>query len=206
MTTAPPVTTTSPRTALAGRITAWGGLLGVAQGLALLLWPPAVGEDRFSYPLTPTGHVIAQVGFAMQHVLLLVGVVALLRVAGPASRLVRGGVVTAAVGLGLITVLELYVVTLADLATADPRAASVGVLYAVPTLLIGAGMLAGGIGIVRAGLWTGWRRWTALAVGAYVFVALIPGLAGPFAAGRIALAVWMLLFTALGLTLLRAPR
>jgi hypothetical protein len=205
MTTAPPVTT-SHRTALAGRITAWGGLLGVAQGLALLLWPPAVTEDRFSYPLTPTGHVVAQVSFAVQHALLLVGVVALLRVAGPASRLVRGGVATAAVGLGLITVLELWVATLADAAATDPGAAVTGVLYSVPTVLIGAGMLAGGIGIVRAGLWTGWRRWTALAVGAYVFVALIPGLSGPFAAGRIALAVWMLLFTALGLTLLRAPR
>jgi hypothetical protein len=205
MTTAHHVPATAPDTAAAGWICVAGGVVGALQGLAVLGWPPAVGEERFSYPFTETGHAVAQVTFAVQHLALLVGVLALLRVAGPASRTVRGGLGTAAAGLVLLVLVELWGITLADAAVDEPRVALTGALYGVPTVLIGLGMLVAGVGIVRAGWWSGWRRWTVFAVGAFVVVVLLL-VDSTFAVGRIVLAGWMLLFAGVGLTLLRAPR
>lgn len=207
--TTPPMTTAttsaSPRTVLAGRLCVAGGLLGAGQSAVLLLVPPAVGPDRVGYPLTAGGHVVLQLTFVVQHLLLLAGVLALLRVAGPVSRSVRAALGTTAVGLGLLTLVQLYVITLADATTADPRAALNGLLYGVSTILIGLGMLVAGVGIVRAGQWTGWRRWTTLATGAFVVVVVLL-ITSTFTASQIVLGVWMLLFAGVGLTLLRAPR
>lgn len=175
--TTPPMTTAttsvSPRTVLAGRLCVAGGLLGAGQSAVLLLVPPAVGPDRVGYPLTAGGHVVLQLTFVVQHLLLLAGVLALLRVAGPVSRSVR--------------------------------AALNGLLYGVPTILIGLGMLVAGVGIVRAGPWTGWRRWTTLVTGAFVVVVVLL-ITSTFTASQVVLGVWMLLFAGVGLTLLRAPR
>lgn len=197
---------TSPRITRAARLCLWGGLIGAAQAVALLLVPPVVGPERFSYPLDVTGHVLAQMSFAAQHLLLLAGVLALRRLAGPVSRTVRTALATAVAGMGLLTVLESVAITVAGAAVTDPSVVFVSALYGVPTLLIGAGLLVGGIGIVRAGLWDGWRRWVPLVTGAYVFAVLLPGLMGPFWAARVVIGVWMLLFAALGVALLRAPR
>jgi hypothetical protein len=51
-------------------------------------------------------------------------------------------------------------------------------LFAVGPLLTGAGLLVAGILVVRNRRWTGWHRWTPVAVGAYVFAVLIPVLIG----------------------------
>jgi hypothetical protein len=193
-------------TALAGRICCWGGLLGALQSVVLLLVPPAVGEDRVSYPFSSAGYVAAQLSSAVQHALLLVGVLALLRVAGPVSRAVLVALLATAAGLALITVAELAVVAAADMATDDPFPAWFGVLYGIPTVLIGLGLLVAGAGIGRAGCWTGWRRWITLALGAYVAVVLIPLIDTTFAIGQLVLGGWMLLFAGLGLALTRDPR
>jgi hypothetical protein len=190
----------------AARICFWGGLIGAAQAVVLLLVPPVVGPERFSYPFDATGYVLAQLSFAAQHLLLLPGVLALLWAAGPASRTVRPALATAFVGMGLLVMMELVALAVAGAAMTDPSAVLVSALYGIPTLLIGAGLLVGGIGIVRARLWDGWRRWVPLVTGAYVFVVLLPGLMAPFWAGRVVIGVWMLLFAALGVALLRSPR
>jgi hypothetical protein len=43
-----------------------------------------------------------------------------------------------------------------------------------------------------------------LTLGVYVFVPLFPAVIGPMVQGRIAIGVWMLLFAALGIALVRA--
>ena len=72
------------------RAGAWclaGGAIGTAQAAILLAWPGQADSDRFSYPFTSGGFVLAQATFALQHLLLLVGVAALLSV--PAVRVSR---------------------------------------------------------------------------------------------------------------------
>lgn len=197
--------TISIPTGTAGRICFWGGLLGAAQAAVLLVVPAVVDDLRYSYPFTPTGYTVAQVGFAVQHVALVVGLVGLVGVAG-ATRLGRRGAVAAACGMALLTAVELVAIIAANSALDDPQAVVVSSLYSVPTILVGLGLVAAGIGVVRAGPWTGWPRWITLVLGVYVFVVLLPAIVAPFVVGRVAIGLWMLLFAALGVALARVPR
>ncbi|WP_199921525.1 hypothetical protein [Intrasporangium calvum] len=56
-------------------------------------------------------------------------------------------------------------------------------------------------GVLRSALWQGWRRWTPLAIGIATFAVLTPGMFGGFVIARLAIGLWMLLFTALGWSL-----
>jgi hypothetical protein len=129
-----------------------GGLLGAAEGLAMLAWSPQVSDDSFSYPFNDLWYVIAQTSFFVQHVLLVVGVAALLRL--PAVRASRTALIAtgaAAVGLVLLAVDELVALSVYDAATDSPRARLVENLYAPPVMLIGVGLLVAGIALVRRG-------------------------------------------------------
>jgi hypothetical protein len=48
--------------------------------------------------------------------------------------------------------------------------------FSLGPLLTGLGLVAAGTAVLRARRWTGWRRLLPLAVGAYVFVALVPAM------------------------------
>ncbi len=76
------------------------------------------------------------------------------------------------------------------------------VFFGVASILIGIGLVMAGASVVRARTWTGWHRFMPLACGAAVFVIVIPGIFGPFIAGRLAIGIWMLMFAGLGLALL----
>lgn len=202
-------TSTSPahieqRAPVAGWICLAGAVIGFAQALFMLFVAPTVGEDRYSYPLTPTGFTIAQLAFAIQHLMLLVGVVALARSAWTRrSRLAVVGFWIAAVGFLLLTAMEVLALTAADAATVSSEADLVNSLYGIPTIVCGVGLLVGGIGFARASGLLGWRRWLPLVLGAYVFVPLFPAIFAPYVWGRIAIGVWMLLFAGLGWMLIR---
>ena len=91
----------------AGAWCAAAGLVGVAQAALVLAWPKQVSVDRFSYPFTSTGFVVAQATFALQHIPLAIGVAALGGLpAVRASRAARIGVIGAVVGLALLALLE----------------------------------------------------------------------------------------------------
>jgi len=197
---------TAPALTRAGWVCFAGGLLGIAQGAFMLLVPPAVPFERFSYPLTPTGYVIAELTFALQHLMLVVGLVALARSAWAArSRLARVGYWMAAVALVLLAVVEIVALSAANAALTDPEAVLVVSLYGFPTLLAGAGLVLGGAGLARSSGLTGWRRWLPLALGVWVFVPMLPAIFGPYEAGRLALIGWMALFAVLGWMLARTP-
>lgn len=199
---------TMPRNANRSPVAGWiclaGALVGLAQGTVLLLFPPVVGTDRYSYPFSTTGFTIAQLSFAVQHLALVVGVLALARSQwARRSRLARIGFVVAVVGLLGLTAMEVFALTAANSATTSAEAQLVNNLYGAPTMIIGLGLLVGGIGFARSSGLVGWRRWLPLALGVYVFVPLLPAVFGPFAFGRIAIAGWMMLFGALGWMLIR---
>src|SRR3954463_330114 len=102
-------TRTDRSSPLAGWICLVGAVIGVAQGLFMMAVSPVVGADRYSYPFTATGFTIAQLSFAVQHLALLVGVVALARASWTRrSRLAVVGFWIAAVGFLLLTAMELF--------------------------------------------------------------------------------------------------
>jgi len=175
-----------------GWICFWGGLVGAVQAVIMLLWTPEVGADRYSYPMTPGGYVVAQLTFAVQHVALLVGLVALARSAWTArSRPARVGAWASAAGMALLTIME-AVATLVDS------------LYGIPTIVLGVALVVCAVALVRDRSLGAGPRWMVLVLGVYVFVVLLPGIVtGSYTLARIAIGVWMLGFAMLGFLLAR---
>ena len=60
-------------TRVAGVATIIGAATGIIGALLLVLAPPVVATDVFSYPLDATGRAIAQLSFFFNHVLLALG-------------------------------------------------------------------------------------------------------------------------------------
>jgi hypothetical protein len=81
-----------------------------------------------------------------------------------------------------------------------------GTSYGISVTAIGVGMIVAGIAAVRAGVWSGWSRWTPLAIGVAAFAVVTPAMFGGFVAARLGIGFWMLLFAALGAGLLAHGR
>jgi len=208
-TTRTPITTTTSRSVR--RAGAWclgAGLVGAAQAIIMLAWSPQVSQDRYSYPFTGLGFVVAQTSFFLQHLPLVFALAALWWLpATRASRTARIAIVAATAGLTMLTVLELVTIVAYESATDSSRATLVNNLYGPPVILIGAGLLVAGLALLRQGTseWGG-ARWVpalVLVMGLYVFVPLTPAIMGSFLAGRLGIGGWMLLFAVLGYGLTR---
>ena len=191
----------------AGLLCLVGAVIGVISGLVTAFIPPAVSSDWYSYPYTPTGFLVAQVVFILNHVLLLVGILGLARSGAAGTGLLgRVGLWISVLGMATLTVCEVGAMTLATSPYPSPRTDFMDMSYGVASILIGLGLVLAGVAVARAGEWTGWHRFVALICGVAVFVIVIPGVFGPFLAGRLALVVWMLMFTALGWALYTRAR
>jgi hypothetical protein len=192
---------------MAGLLCLIGGVIGVVSGVVMAFIPPAVSPDLYSYPFTPTGFLVAQFVFMSNHVLLLVGILGLARsgVAGT-GLLGRVGLWISVAGMAALTLCEVGAMTLATSPYPSPGTDFMDMAYGVASILIGVGLTLVGVAVVRAGEWAGWRRFVVLVCGVAVFVIVIPGVFGPFLAGRLALVVWMLMFTALGWALYTRAR
>ncbi len=182
-----------------------GALIGVVSALVTAFIPPSVSSERYSYPYTPTGFVMAEMVFIVNHVLLLVGMLGLARSGAVGTgRLGRTGLWISISGMAALTLCEVRAARLANDPYPSPSTDALEGLFGVASVLIGLGLVLAGIAVVRARHWAGWHRFVALTCGVAVFVIVIPGVFGPFLAGRLVLAVWMLMFAALGAALLRA--
>lgn len=176
-----------------------GAVIGALGGLVTGFIPPAVSFDLYSYPYTPSGFRVAQIVFALNHVLLLVGLIGLARSGAVGSSLLgRIGLWVSGIGLVALTLCELGAMTLATSPYPGPGTDLMDTLYGVASILIGVGFLLTGIAVITTRRWIGWQRYVTLICGVAVFVIVIPGVFGPFLAGRLALVVWMVLFMALG--------
>lgn len=176
----------------------WAGVVGAVQAAVVSVWPEAVGTDRYSYPFSSTGFVVAQASFALQHLPLVAAVLALRRLPIVSrSRAARLGVAVAGLGMMLLTAMEVVAMSAANLATGSAHAELVDGLYGIPVTLVGIGFVVAGIALHRSEA-PSWLRFVPLVLGAYVFVPMTPALMGPFVAGRAAIGGWMLVFAALG--------
>lgn len=117
------------------------------------------------------------------------------------ARFARAGAWVATIGMVLLTLAELLAMRYADWANDAATVGLMGTVYGIASTLIGLGMLAAGVGVLRTRAWSGWRRWTPLAIGIAVFVIVMPGTFSGFVLGRLSIAFWMLLFAALGWSL-----
>jgi hypothetical protein len=77
--------------------------------------------------------------------------------------------------------------------------------FSAGTPAMGLGFILVGIAIIRAGRWSGWQRFTALACGVYVPVVLIPAFILAGGVSFPALTVWQLCFLALGIAMRAEP-
>lgn len=185
--------------ARAGLIGAAAGLLGALSALVLMAWPPQVASDLVSYPFTTDGFVAAQAWFAVQHLGLLILLVALARsgATGPGA-IARGGAWLAVAGMSLLALSEVLAMRYAAWNDAEANAGLMGAAYGVSSTVTGVGMCIAGVGVLRARAWRTWRRWTPLAIGLAVFAVVTPGMFGGFVVARLAIGFWMVLFAALG--------
>lgn len=182
------------------------GLAGAASGIYLAVMVPDVSTDRFSYPQGAGEFATIQVFFVVQHLGLLLGLLALVRTgAVPHTRLGLIGTYGAVVGMVGLAAMEAVAITARDVAVDSTTAAVVGAGYGVVSIVQGVSLVAVGSAMVRAGAWQGWRRWVVLALGVWVFFPMIPALATMTDGARLAIAGWMLLFAALGAALMRDP-
>ena len=199
-----PSTLTGPAT-----ICLWAGLLGAASGVFLAFVPPQVADpDLFNYPLGDAGFTVIQLFFVVQHVGLILGVVALAR-SGVAGRERWAGIgfpVTIA-SLGLLTVTEAVCIGAAgESAASGGWATLLNTLYGVSSIGSGVGLILVGVATLRAHRWTDGRRWLPLAMGVWVFVPMTPAMLAGFVPARLGITGWMLLFAALGWVLMADQR
>lgn len=192
---------------MAGLLCLVGAVIGVISALVTAFIPPATSFDRYSYPYTPTGHLLAQLVFMSNHVLLLVGILGLARSGAAGTGLLgRVGLWVSLVGMAALTLCEVGAMTFATSPYPGPGTGFMDTSFGVASILIGVGLVLAGVAVAREGEWTGWRRFVPLICGVAVFVIVIPGVFGPFLAGRLVLAVWMLMFAALGWALYTRAR
>ena len=191
----------------AGLLCIVGSVIGAVSGLVTAFIPPAVSSDWYSYPYTPTGFLVAQLVFILNHVLLLFGILGLARSGAAGTGLLgRVGLWISVLGMATLTLCEVGAMTLATSPFLSPRTNLMDMLYGVASILIGLGLVLAGVAVVRASKWDGWHRFVGLICGASVFVIVIPGVFGPFLAGRLAITVWMLTFAVLGWVLYTRAR
>jgi hypothetical protein len=117
----------------AGQLCFVGALIGAMGGLVTGFIPAAVESDQFSYPYGPTGFLIAQIVFVLNHILVLVGMFGLARI-GP--RLHSGcGVPVCGlrvVGWALLTLGEVVAMTFANSAYPTLRTDTLDTVTALP--------------------------------------------------------------------------
>lgn len=195
---------TSDRVRTLGLVCLVTGVLGALLGLVLAVWPAQVSDDMWSYPLTPGGFTAIQLFFAVHHLGLIAGLVALgaSGVLG-SSRLGRVGLWLSTGGVAMLALTEALAVTVAD-KTLD-EGAMVNSLYGLSTTACGIGLVLAGIAVRREGRWAGWPSYLVLVMGIWVFVPMFPALILSFLGARLAIGAWMALFGALGWLLWRQP-
>ena len=190
-------------TRTAGLVCFWAAVLGAASGVFLVLIEPVVPEDQWSYPLDVAGFAAIQAWFAVQHVGLLLGLLALQWTGAAAgSTLGRRGHAIAAASMAALALTELAAIAAAPNTTDSVLVGVLGAAYGVVTVVLGAGLVMEGIAVLKAKAWQGWRRWIPLMLGVWVFVPMLPALALSFTGARFAIAGWMFLFAALGWALM----
>jgi len=163
---------------------------------------PAVASDRWSYPQSPTAFAWTQSWFVVQHIPLILGLVAATPAIG-ASRVGRIGWFGGVAGMVILTVNEALAILPRNDGTDSSLVGAIEGIYGIGTLLIAVGLMIGGAAAVRARIWTKAEAWLLFALGAWLLVPTLPALFLSFLGARLTITGWMLLFALFGWVLMR---
>ena len=197
--TTAPATRTGRFVPVAGWLCLIAGVLGAASGVYLAAMEPAVDAGQWSYPQSAGEFAATQVWFAVQHLGLLVGILAL-GASGAAgdARWARVAIRVAAAAMAALAITEVVAILPAEQDVDATLPLVLGGVYGLVSTVIGVALVAVGIAVVRARIWPGWRRWVPLATGVWVFVPMFPAMSLSFLGARLSISGWMLLFALLG--------
>jgi uncharacterized protein YhhL (DUF1145 family) len=180
------------------------GVFGTVAAVVLIFLPPAVPEDVFSYPLTAEGHLVAQVVFGVHHFVAAFALWAFWRagLAGPGRFAAVSGIASAAI-FALFGVWEVVVGAFGNEPVPSPTVDAIDSVYGVLSLLNAVALVVFGIAAARARVLGTVSRWIVFIFGAFLIVPGLPLLFVSFVAGRVVIAVWLLLLAWLGIAMLR---
>lgn len=178
------------------------GITGAALALVVLAWPTNVDDTLLRYPFSEAGFLTMQGVFAVHHLGLVAGVVAL-ALSGAAGRglVTRGGAWLLVAGTIMLTASEVLTMRYVNWSNEAAYAGIMGAAYGLSCTVIGVGAILAGMGVRRTKVWSGWRAWTPTVIGVAQFVMLTPGMFGGFVVARLAIGTWMLMFAGLGWSL-----
>lgn len=156
-------------------------------------------------PFAKVPYIGSQVLFALQHALLVPGLVVVWRLTKPtAVRSTQVGLVLTVVFTVISSVIELAAIAGAGVSDTSGTANALGAAYGVMTLGLGVGFILAGIGFVRRPFLPGAiGRWVYLAIGVWTFFPMLPSLFMPLIWGRITVGIWYLMYAGIGLALIR---
>jgi len=194
----------SPRRPALGAVVIAVSVLGALFAGALLVVPPAVEPQVWSYPLSTAPYVAGQVFVALHHLVLAAGLFVAWRIGlAGRTRLAAIGGVSSSIAMALFAGIELLSAGAADQVGSTELVSLLGSLYGGGTAVLAITSIIFGIAILRAHAWTGLTRVTVLVSGIYLFVPMIPAQFDPLFWGRVAVGVWSLLYIGLGIGLRR---
>lgn len=120
----------------------------------------------WSHPWSSDALVVVSLVYAVAHVLIGILVLGVWRSgAAGSSRAAVTGLGLSIAGTALLLVGELASIAIRDAALDDTSAGIVGATFGLGTVLSAVGFLLAGKGILSAGHWEGWRRYTLFATG-----------------------------------------
>lgn len=185
----------------------WAGVLGALLSAVVAFVPASAPLGVYNYPLSSAAFIAVQSAFFLIYLGLAYGLMGVwwARVVPP-STFGSSGALAGAGSLVLLAIVHL--VSIAAV-TWDDETLFVDILdasFGVVSAASGLSLLLAGVAVVRGQAWPGGAAYLLLALGAYVFVVLIPALLGPMVLARLAVAGWCVLFVLLGRGLLTLRR
>ena len=133
-----------------------------------------VPPDRLNSPYEGSMSVAISLGWGLAQALFVLSLVAFARSgATGGSRSGRIGSGLLIVGGAVFVAAQVVSAFLPDARSDEPAARVAVMLFAVGSLLTALGFVLAGVAVLRAGVWSSWRRFAPLAVGA-AMVCLVP--------------------------------
>jgi hypothetical protein len=158
-----------------------------------------VSEEQLSYPWAGATAITTSLIWGVTQVLIVVGLMAFARSGAAPTAAGRVGGRLAVTGAVLYVVAHALSLVGYDARLNDPISVAVLTCFGAGTLLTTVGLIMAGTATLRSGVWSGWRRYSPLALGVWMvamlplqFTVALPVAVGVYAAATMALGLALL--------------
>ena len=180
---------------IAGAVQGDGALITAAYRTA-----SPVSDEQLSFPWDGATAITTSLIWGITQVMLVIGFVAFTRSGAAPTKAGQVGARLAVAGALLYVVAHSLSLAGYDAAINDPIAVVVVSCFGVGTLLTATGLIMAGTATLRSGVWSSWRRYTPLALGAWMvammplqFTAALPVAVGVYAVAAMAFGLAMII-------------